>query len=344
MERGRRQQGLARFERIALVLSGCQALGAYQAGVCAALEPGGIRPDWIAGSGIGAVTGAIVAGNPPHRRIAALRRFWQELSRLARRRAGWRRRWWSTFAGMRRLIADPEDLLPASPGQPPVAAAELCELINNAVDFGRLNSGAVRLMLGVRDFRTTAERFFDNDRDVLTADHILAAAPLAGLPPVALGGRRYGGGSAVSVAALDRAPPADTLCFVIDGYDPSPGGTSRAAREIAAMQRTHDLRRMIALLGERLPPAARREADIRRCLAEGREATMTILRLVHDDGAAGLAAKVTDYSPAALTARWRAGESDVLASLAHPRWLAPPPRLAGIVVHEVRGGVVASQR
>jgi hypothetical protein len=25
-------------------------------------------------------------------------------------------------------------------------------------------------------------------------------------------------------------------------------------------------------------------------------------------------------------------------SLADPRWLAPPPRLCGVVVHELRGG------
>jgi len=38
---------------------------------------------------------------------------------------------------------------------------------------------------------------------------------------VVLDGQRYRGG-AVSVAPLDDARPADTLCFVIDGYDPVP--------------------------------------------------------------------------------------------------------------------------
>ncbi|MBV8092795.1 MAG: hypothetical protein JOY71_20715 [Acetobacteraceae bacterium] len=33
-------------------------------------------PDWVCGSSIGAVTAAIIAGNPPERRIASLRRFW----------------------------------------------------------------------------------------------------------------------------------------------------------------------------------------------------------------------------------------------------------------------------
>ena len=66
MTRGRPDKSLARFERIALVLSGGGALGAYQAGVYAALEKCGVRPNWIAGTAIGAVNAAIIAGNLPH--------------------------------------------------------------------------------------------------------------------------------------------------------------------------------------------------------------------------------------------------------------------------------------
>jgi NTE family protein len=347
LARGRPGKGLTRFERIALVLSGCQALGAYQAGACAALERSGIRPNWISASGIGAVNAAIIAGNLPHQRIAHLHRFWQQLSRHAARRGAWGRSWWAgVAAGFGGGGADP--LRPPSrrSPRPVIAAADLRELITEAVDFDRLNSGVVRVVMGALDLAAGVETVFDNDRHLLTLDHIMAGAPVAGLPAVTIGGRRFGGGAA-SVSALDQARPADTLCFVIDGYDPvpdAPGGISRSGREIAALRRTHDLRRMIGLLGERVAPALRREPDIRRCLAEASYVTMTILHLVHEDSSAGLAAKMANYSAAALGARWDAGEGDVLASLAHPRSLAPPPRLSGVVVHEVRGGVVAPQR
>src|SRR5438105_15456792 len=79
--RARSDRSLARFDRIALVLSGGGALGAYQAGAYAALESGGIRPNWIAGTAIGAINAAIIAGNLPHERTLRLRQFWQELSR-----------------------------------------------------------------------------------------------------------------------------------------------------------------------------------------------------------------------------------------------------------------------
>ena len=204
----------------------------------------------------------------------------------------------------------------------------------------------MRVVLGAVNLATGAETFFDNDRHVLGPDHVLAGTPLPGLPPVAIDGQLFGG-SAVSVSALDDARPADTLCFASTATIRCPaarGGISRTAREIAALRRTHDLRRMIALLGERLPPAPRGEIDIRRCLAEASDATMTILHLVHEGNAADLAAKMADFSPDAVARRWRAGESDVATSLAHPRWLAPPPRLSGVVVHEVRGGVAAPPR
>src|SRR5260370_16626261 len=86
LARARSDKSLARFDRIALVLSGGSALGAYQAGAYAALENSGVRPNWIAGTAIGAVNAAIIAGNLRHERIFRLRQFWQELSRRIARR------------------------------------------------------------------------------------------------------------------------------------------------------------------------------------------------------------------------------------------------------------------
>lgn len=354
MPRARSDKSLARFDRIALVLSGGGGLGAYQAGAYAALEHAGIRPNWIAGTAIGAINAAIIAGNLPHERVPRLRQFWQELSRRASRRGGegWvpgRVRRWLT-GRVAECDAEPAAELAAVGGavreRPPVELGQLRELLHASIDFDRVNSGAVRLVLGAVNLVTGAEAYFDNDRHVLGPEHVLAGTPLPGLPPAIIDGQPYGG-AAVSVAALDEARPADTLCFVIDGYDPMPGirgGVSRSAREIAALRRNHDLRRMIALLGERVPSGLRGDPDIRKCLAEASEATMTILHLVHDGSAERLAARMADFSPEAVMRRWQAGDSDVATSLAHPLWLAPPPRRVGVVVHELRGGVAGSPR
>ena len=46
------------FERIALLLQGGGALGAYQAGVYQALAEADLHPDWVAGISIGAINSA----------------------------------------------------------------------------------------------------------------------------------------------------------------------------------------------------------------------------------------------------------------------------------------------
>src|SRR5437868_9704038 len=68
------------FERIALLLQGGGALGAYQGGVYQALAEADLHPDWVAGISIGAINAALIAGNPPERRVERLREFWETVS------------------------------------------------------------------------------------------------------------------------------------------------------------------------------------------------------------------------------------------------------------------------
>lgn len=39
-----------------------------------------LHPDWVAGISIGAINSAIIAGDPPKRRVDALREFWHTVS------------------------------------------------------------------------------------------------------------------------------------------------------------------------------------------------------------------------------------------------------------------------
>src|SRR6201991_4315867 len=57
-----------RCDRVALVLQGGGALGAYQAGVYQALHEDGMEPNWVCGVSIGAINSAIIAGNPSEAR------------------------------------------------------------------------------------------------------------------------------------------------------------------------------------------------------------------------------------------------------------------------------------
>ncbi|CPQ92602.1 patatin-like phospholipase [Burkholderia pseudomallei] len=71
------------YETIALVLQGGGALGAYQAGVFEGLHEAGIPLNWIAGISIGALNTALIAGNPPERRVERLREFWNTICQPA---------------------------------------------------------------------------------------------------------------------------------------------------------------------------------------------------------------------------------------------------------------------
>src|SRR5881409_2262657 len=65
--------------QVVLVLQGGGALGAYQVGVYTALHEAGIEPDWVIGTSIGAINAALIAGNPPERRLARLHAFWDSV-------------------------------------------------------------------------------------------------------------------------------------------------------------------------------------------------------------------------------------------------------------------------
>src|SRR5215470_7118802 len=68
------------FEQVVLLLQGGGALGSYQGGVYQALAEVDLHPNWVAGVSIGAVNSALIAGNPPERRIEKLREFWEAVS------------------------------------------------------------------------------------------------------------------------------------------------------------------------------------------------------------------------------------------------------------------------
>src|ERR1700744_5380804 len=68
-------------EQIVLVLQGGGAPGAYHAGVYEALHEAGFEPNWVIGTSIGAVNGALIAGNAPAERLDRLKEFWQRISR-----------------------------------------------------------------------------------------------------------------------------------------------------------------------------------------------------------------------------------------------------------------------
>ena len=72
-------------EQVVLVLQGGGALCAFQAGAYEALCRAGQEPDWVAGISIGSINAALIAGNRPGARLAALRGTEADFVLLTRR-------------------------------------------------------------------------------------------------------------------------------------------------------------------------------------------------------------------------------------------------------------------
>jgi NTE family protein len=70
---------VAGYDTITLALQGSVARGAYQPGVYEALDEAGVVPNRLSGISIGALDATIIAGNPPERRVARLRAFWDTI-------------------------------------------------------------------------------------------------------------------------------------------------------------------------------------------------------------------------------------------------------------------------
>jgi NTE family protein len=232
------------FERVALVLQGGGALGAYQAGVYEALAEAGIQPDWIAGVSIGAINGAIVAGNPPKSRIDRLREFWTQATagglwpgfgdpgvRLARGDAA--RNIFNQLSAAFAFASGVEGFFSARPVVPwlhPAGTIEatsfydtrdLKRTLERLVDFDRLNAGATRFSAGAVNVRSGNFAYFDTTTHTIRPEHVMASGALPpGLPAIEIDGEHYWDGGLVSNTPLQwvvgTEPRHDTLAFQVD--------------------------------------------------------------------------------------------------------------------------------
>jgi NTE family protein len=257
-----------RFDSIALLLQGGGSLGAYQGGVYQALTEAGLQPDWVAGISIGAINAAIIAGNPPERRVEQLRRFWDRIT--ASPLAGWTDPWLLDGAsligvgdaahGMLGQLSAFNALVAGAPGffQPrfpppwffppgsPEATsfydtAALKTTLESLVDFDRINSKAMRFSVGAVNVRTGNFVYFDTETDTIRPEHVLASGALPpGFPAIAIDGEYYWDGGLVSNTPLqwvvDSEPRRDTLAFQVDLWS-SRGAFPRDMSEVAVRQK-----------------------------------------------------------------------------------------------------------
>ncbi|MBV9509360.1 MAG: patatin-like phospholipase family protein [Caulobacteraceae bacterium] len=253
------------FDCVALLLQGGGALGSYQGGVYQALAEHGVHPDWVAGISIGAVNGAIIAGNEPAVRVEKLRDFWETVTAPAFQfpLGGFEVPWmWGhppdalvgPLGATRALVSGaPEFFTPRFPPpylhRPGGASATsfydvspLKKTLERLVDFDRINAKKTRYSAGAVNVASGNFVYFDNHTQAIGPEHVMASGALPpGFPAMKIDGEFYWDGGLVSNTPLDWVlgecnERRDTLAFQVDLWN-ARGQIPRDLLDVAVRQK-----------------------------------------------------------------------------------------------------------
>ncbi|MGE0024436.1 MAG: patatin-like phospholipase family protein [Hyphomicrobium sp.] len=356
--------------RIVIVLQGGGALGAYQAGVYHALHDAGIEPDWLIGTSIGAINAALIVGNAPDQRIAALEEFWRRMTQ----KPIWEP--WSLWprltqhltygttiaAGLPNFFA-PNPMAFASPHLPLGAenagyysTAPLEETLTELVDFSRIAEAKPRLTVGAAQVTTSQMHYFDSRDTKLGVKHILASGALPpAFPAVRIDGELYWDGGILSntpaEVVFDDHPRHNSLVFAVHMWNPvgpEPETmwevlhrhkdiqySSRVASHIRRQADIHRLRRVVRELTAFLPEHLREREEVRALAAHGCPTRMHVVRLLAPPFENDDHTKDVDFSMSGIRRRWDQGYEKTAKAIEHAPWVSDETAMEGVFLHEL---------
>lgn len=361
---------------IALMLQGGGALGAYHVGAYQALAERSLHPDWVAGISIGAINAAVIAGNPPEDRVDRLAGLWDAISwpDLPVPFAFAPFQTWHNLASNAEALwfGQPHFFTPRPvnpylrPPSPPqdvsfYDATPMLLTLRRFADFALINSRAVRLSLGATNIASGNVEFFDNHKQPIGPEHVLASGSLPpALPATPVDGKLYWDGGCVSNTPLDAIidEPAHPrmVVFLIDLWNaagPPPETmndvlwrakqiqyASRTAHHVDAVATKLNLRHAMRLLKAAGVPDVAAAPDDPALTAR----RLDIVHIVYHPDATEIPNGDAEFSRSSIAARRAAGYHDMQAALAAEPWLrAQMPAHLGALVHRVERGTVVTR-
>jgi NTE family protein len=349
--------------RVALALGGAGALSAYHAGVYNALHDAGIEPDWIAGESMGALIGAVIAGNTPERRLSHLGALWSTFAQGAMPVA----RPFQAMMGMGQWVTmafgipglfRPNMISPLLGGTAYYDLSPARDTLERLVDFDLLNHGPIRYAVSAVNVATGNFTVFDNRNMRIIPDHVLAsmASPPA-FAAIEIDGNAYWGAALVSSAALQDifAGAGDGAMVVYQPYlfvvsDRVPTSLAEVQSKqqaITYISRARliadyyaNLQRMRGTLRralERLPEDARTQDD-RALLADlVSQPRISLVNLVYRQHTEDINALNYNFDRDAIAEHWQRGRDDAARALGRGE-ASPADEESGITITEVDEG------
>jgi len=356
--------------QVVLVFQGGGALGAYQGGVYQALHEAGIEPNWVVGTSIGAINGAIIAGNEIGSRLDRLREFWDRLERKPQ--------WHETLFGeqaaatsayMATLIQGISGYyapnhaitfggLNASVGIEQAAfytIKDFRKTVSSVVDFERINSKQLRLTVGAVNVRTGKMHYFDSRNLPITLDHVLASGALPpGFPAIRIDGDPYWDGGLYSNTPIevvfDDNPRLDSVVFSVQIFPiagPEPDSVlqvmsrqidiqyaSRADSHIPRQEHIHQLRHMVRELIRLMPESLRETPEVKEMAGYGCGTLMHIVRINATPSDHEDYLRDLDFSRSGIQRRWQSGYADTKRTLERRPWETTIDPMVGVAVHD----------
>lgn len=361
-----------RCAAVVLVLQGGGALGAYQAGVYQALHEAGLEPDWVNGVSIGGINAALIAGNPPERRVQRLREFWETITArpvwllppngddMRSAHNHWSA-WLTTTLGADGFFKPrfpPAWLRPrgAVGATSLYDTAPLRETLLRLVDFDLLNDGRTRVAVGAVNIASGNFEYFDSKDMHLLPEHVMASGALPpGLPMIEIGTSRYWDGGLVSNTPLQHAFEASgsqsMLIFQVDLFS-AHGSIPRDLTQVLARAKEIQYSSRTRLTTDRFRVLRVKDVRLRAALAkvpedklsdEERElkeqlahlAEVSLIELIYRHTAYEGAYRDYEFSALSMHEHWEAGYRDTERTLLHEDWLRIPRGDVGLAMHDV---------
>jgi len=336
------------------LLQGGGALGAYHGGVYEGISEVGFSPDWVVGISIRAINAALIAGNPPERRVDRLREFWDRVSAqapvvlpdamdFARPAMNRMAAASAIFFGIRGFFV-PRVPPPQFAPEGTLAALSyydtepLRETLDELVDFELINSGGLRLSLGSVNARTGESVYFDSTTHTISASHVMASGALPpGFPPVAIDGDYYFDGGIMSNTPLQYVAKdfrLNALIVQVDlfsGLGGTPENLNQVQERVKDIQfqsktrfsydetrRIESLRSALADVVAKLPANLRSDPKVKKLEEASRRGPMTLIHLVNRHDTESSDFKDYEFSRATVNDLWLAGHEDVQRVLERP--------------------------